>query len=62
VKNWMMGRDHPRCKAADIAKLAAAVGVQTKDIARFVSRRQSAPRQPAQGQAAHGPGSREERG
>ena len=38
VKNWMMGRDHPRCKAADIAKLAAAVGVQTKDIARFVSR------------------------
>ena len=36
--NWIDGRDHPRCKAADIAKLAAAVGAQTKDIARFVSR------------------------
>ena len=38
VKNWMIGRDHPRCKATDIAKLAGAVGVQPKDIARFVSR------------------------
>jgi large subunit ribosomal protein L22 len=36
--NWMKGRDHPRCKASDIAKLAAAVGAQSKDIARFVSR------------------------
>lgn len=36
--NWMKGRDHPRCKATDIAKLAAAVGAQPKDIARFVSR------------------------
>src|SRR5688572_1728055 len=33
----MRGRDHPRCKAADIAKLATALGVQPKDIARFVS-------------------------
>ncbi|MBX3375451.1 MAG: 50S ribosomal protein L22 [Phycisphaeraceae bacterium] len=33
----MKGRDHPRCKAADIAKLAAAVGAAPKDIARFVS-------------------------
>ena len=37
VGNWLKGRDHPRCKAADIAKLAAAVGAQPKDIARFVS-------------------------
>jgi large subunit ribosomal protein L22 len=38
VGNWMKDRDHPRCKAQDIAKLAAAVGAQAKDIARFVSR------------------------
>jgi large subunit ribosomal protein L22 len=37
VKNWMSGRDHPRCKSQDIAKLAAAVGAQPKDIARFTS-------------------------
>jgi large subunit ribosomal protein L22 len=37
VRNWMAGRDHPRCKAQDIAKLAAALGVQPKDIARFTS-------------------------
>jgi large subunit ribosomal protein L22 len=37
VKNWMAGRDHPRCKAGDIAKLAGAVGAAPKDIARFVS-------------------------
>jgi large subunit ribosomal protein L22 len=37
IKNWMAGRDHPRCKGQDIAKLAAAVGVQPKDIARFTS-------------------------
>jgi large subunit ribosomal protein L22 len=38
IRNWIAGRDHPRCKAADIAKLAAAVGAQPKDLARFVSR------------------------
>ncbi len=37
VRNWLGGRDHPRCKAPDIAKLAAAVGVPTKEVARFVS-------------------------
>lgn len=37
VRNWLAGRDHPRCKAADIAKLAKAVNAQPKDIARFVS-------------------------
>lgn len=35
VKNWMRNSDHPRCKAADIAKLAQALGVAGKDIARF---------------------------
>jgi large subunit ribosomal protein L22 len=37
VKNWMAGRDHPRCKATDVAKLAAAVGVAPKAIAAFRS-------------------------
>jgi large subunit ribosomal protein L22 len=38
VRNWLDGRDHPRCKKTDIERLAAAVGCQVKDIARFVSR------------------------
>ncbi len=37
IRNWLSGRDHPRCRATDIAKLAAAVGVQTREVARFVS-------------------------
>lgn len=37
IDNWMKGRDHPRCKPGDIAKLATAVGAAPKDIARFVS-------------------------
>jgi large subunit ribosomal protein L22 len=37
INNWIAGRDHPRCKAADIAKLAAAIGAEPKDIARFTS-------------------------
>lgn len=37
VRNWLDGRDHPRCKARDIERLAGAVGVNAKDIARFVS-------------------------
>lgn len=37
VGNWLDGNDHPRCKAIDIRKLAAAVGAQPKDVARFVS-------------------------
>jgi large subunit ribosomal protein L22 len=37
VRNWMAGRDHPRCKAQDIAKLASAVGAAPKDVARFTS-------------------------
>ncbi len=38
VGNWMAGRDHPRCKAGDVAKLAEALGVAAKDIAKFESR------------------------
>ena len=37
VNNWMAGRDQPRCKAEDVSRLAAALGCQPKDIARFVS-------------------------
>lgn len=38
VTNWMNGRDHPRCKASDIRKLADSMGVEPKDICSFVSR------------------------
>lgn len=37
VRNWMSGRDHPRCKAEDITKLAEVLGCQAKDLARFTS-------------------------
>jgi large subunit ribosomal protein L22 len=37
VRNWLGGRDHPRCKRADVERLASAVGCEPKDIARFVS-------------------------
>ncbi|MFN9312673.1 MAG: 50S ribosomal protein L22 [Phycisphaerales bacterium] len=35
VKNWMKGRDHPRCRASDITKMAEVLGVAPADIARF---------------------------
>ncbi len=35
VRNWMAGRDHPRCKASDIAAMARALGCEPKDISRF---------------------------
>jgi large subunit ribosomal protein L22 len=35
VRNWMAGRDHPRCKAEDITRLAAALGVEPARIAKF---------------------------
>jgi large subunit ribosomal protein L22 len=38
IRNWMQGRDHPRCKKADLDKLANALGVQAKDLATFTSR------------------------
>ncbi|MEN0020497.1 MAG: 50S ribosomal protein L22 [Planctomycetota bacterium] len=37
VRNWMTGKDHPRCKPSDIRKLAQTLGCQVSDIARFVS-------------------------
>ena len=38
VQNWMAGRDHPRCTPAEMAAMAAALGVQAKDLARFTTR------------------------
>ncbi len=37
INNWMNGKDHPRCRAEDMTKLAGALGVARKDIAKFVS-------------------------
>ena len=38
VRNWMRGRDHPRCRAEDIRRLAQALGREAKDIALFESK------------------------
>jgi len=35
VNNWMSGCDHPRCKPADIRRLAGALSVSPADIAKF---------------------------
>jgi len=37
IRNWMDGRDHPRCKPTDVAKIAGALGVPVKAVARFTS-------------------------
>jgi large subunit ribosomal protein L22 len=37
VRNWMAGRDHPRCKARDIVGLAQALGCEVRDLAKFTS-------------------------
>lgn len=37
VRNWMSGRDHPRCKAADLRAMAGVLGEPAKSIARFTS-------------------------
>jgi len=37
VRNWLAGRDHPRCKAPEIAAMAGVLGVEPKAIARFES-------------------------
>lgn len=37
VRNWVAGRNHPRAQVQDVRSLAGALGVETKDIARFVS-------------------------
>lgn len=38
INNWMVGRDHPRCKKTDIDKIAATLGVPAKDLVRFESK------------------------
>lgn len=37
VRNWMSGRDHPRCKAKDIVNLAQTLGCEARELARFSS-------------------------
>lgn len=38
LRNWIMGRDHPRCTTPRIRKLAEVLGVSPKDLARFTSK------------------------
>lgn len=38
VRNWLAGRDHPRCTQKEAAAMAGVLGCQVKDIARFTSR------------------------
>jgi large subunit ribosomal protein L22 len=37
IKNWMAGRDYPRCKAKTVGKLAAALSCGSKDLVTFTS-------------------------
>lgn len=37
IENWMAGRDHPRCKAKNVAKLAQVLRVAPKDLVSFTS-------------------------
>lgn len=37
VRNWLAGRDQPRCRAEHIQAMAQAVGAQPSQIARFTS-------------------------
>lgn len=37
VRNWLAGRDHPRCKPAEIVAMAQVLGADPKDISRFTS-------------------------
>ncbi len=37
AKNWLAGRDHPRCRRADVERMAEVLGVGPKDIASFTS-------------------------
>jgi large subunit ribosomal protein L22 len=37
VNNWTAGRDHPRCKAKTIRKIAELLSVRTADISKFTS-------------------------
>lgn len=35
VRNWMSGRDHPRCKPQDVQRLADALGCERKDLVTY---------------------------
>ncbi|MDX2132426.1 MAG: 50S ribosomal protein L22 [Planctomycetota bacterium] len=37
IRNWMAGRDHPRCRASRLKKLAGVLKVDVKDLAAFTS-------------------------
>lgn len=37
VSNWLTGRDHPRCRKADLERMAEVLGVAPKDIASFTT-------------------------
>lgn len=37
VRNWMAGKDYPRCQPAEVAAMAQALGVQAKDLVKFTS-------------------------
>ncbi|MDQ7012508.1 MAG: 50S ribosomal protein L22 [Planctomycetota bacterium] len=37
VRNWIAGRDHPRCKAKDIANLSQTLGCEPRELACFSS-------------------------
>lgn len=37
IRNWMDGRDHPRCKPAYVRAIAGAMGLEAKDVAKFTS-------------------------
>jgi large subunit ribosomal protein L22 len=37
VQNWMRNNDHPRCKAEDCRKIAAALGATLPEVVKFTS-------------------------
>jgi large subunit ribosomal protein L22 len=37
LSNWLVGRDHPRCKAPAIRKIASTLGLRIADVAAFRS-------------------------
>jgi len=38
VSNWLSARNHPRAKAEDARRLAAELGVEAKDVCRYISK------------------------
>jgi large subunit ribosomal protein L22 len=38
IRNWIAGRDHPRCKAAHVNRIAQALRTSPRDIVAFTSR------------------------